>query len=321
MALLVLNGKVMSDLTPYAIDWRALFNHLNISWKDRGRNTSKGNVNINCPLCHNDDGYHLRISEDYEIYNCWRDKTHGGTSFMGLLWHLGIQRTDAINLLNEFRLSNHFTNSAQSLKPIENKNFEWEQFSPLEPVLYDTHVGKYLISRGFSDPEAVARNYDLRYAPSGRWAQRLLIPLKYDGAVRTWTGRSVQPYIEPKYLVNKIDDPSQLYIPRPPRNTLYVVEGPIDALKICVAFENTDISAVALCSRDLNAARIRRIQAFNCLNVFLMLDNDTPTTQTLQMLGDLAMCLRGCYVARRKLPGAYKDAGEVSEQELRTMLR
>jgi hypothetical protein len=235
------------------------------------------------------------------------------------LQQLGCTRNESIKLLNEFR-QNIQPVAKAAPAPLADLTKTWNVFSRLADADADHPVVKYWITRGFDDPQAVADKYDLRYTQYGEWAMRVLLPLYYDGAIRTWTGRAASKQLDLRYKTNDIGDRSQLYIPAPPREVLYLVEGPIDALKITVALEGTAASAVALCSKDLNDSRILRLIGLGCKEVRVLFDNDAPLSQQFSTLNPLASHLRTCNVPRWRLPARYKDAAEAPEHELKALL-
>ncbi len=308
----------MEELVPYAVDWRALFSALSVPWIDRGANCSRDNINICCPYCGDDSGYHMRVSESYEIYNCWRDKRHGGTNFIFLLYELGNSRAEALALLNEYR-----TRRTPIAKPVTDTSKhagEWQSFLSLANAPAGSAQISYLKARGFPDPYRLAARYDLRYAPAGAWAMRVLFPLTTGGEVCSWTGRRVKEHFEPRYRVGGAEDPAALYVPRIPRTVMYVVEGQMDALKIAAGFEGTGVSAVALGSKDLNAGRILHLQRLAPPLVHVLLDADAPMHQQFQMQKDLRAALRSCTVSRCRMPAPYKDAGQIPEDEIKKIL-
>jgi hypothetical protein len=87
------------------IAWRDAFSALGVEWIDRGRNTSRKSVNIKCPWCELDDpSYHLAVSLHGHGYYCWRDSRHSGTNYERLLVKLGVKRSEAIRLLNDYNI-------------------------------------------------------------------------------------------------------------------------------------------------------------------------------------------------------------------------
>jgi hypothetical protein len=302
---------------PWPINWRGVFDELGVSWVDRGPNCSRDNLNINCPACGDDNGFHMRVSEQAEIYNCWRDRTHGGRSFVYLLCQLGATRTDAVRLLNDYRGQ---SKPVVVQQPGVDYSKAWEAFSSLANAPAGHACLDYMAKRGFTDPYKLAAQFDLRYAKAGNWACRVLIPMPWGGSVNTWSGRAISPAMAVRYKVGGLKDEGAIYMPRVPRTLGYIVEGHLDALKIASAYQGTGVSAVAIGGKDLNPGRILRLQAVGCPEWRLMLDNDAPMHQGFSMLKDLVAHLRTCNVSRHRLPGPYKDAGEVLEKDIKDVL-
>jgi hypothetical protein len=293
----------------YEIDWRGLLGSLGIDWKDRGANTSRGNVNVCCPFCGpDDDGYHMAISESIEAYHCYRSpRRHSGRSFMHLLTGMGLKRVDAVQALNRYR-ANMVQAPAREVQ--DSPDRAWANMrtaAAAQPYL------NYLGKRLFDDPARTAMTHDLRYAPEGKWAQRLLIPVYWKDELLTWIGRAIKPELTPKYYNRPCNDDSYIYVPRPQAKVQIIVEGPLDALKLAVALAGTDVSGVALCSKALNASKMLKLRSLPAQGWHLMLDNDAPLADAFAMQRELAGALGGLYIGRLRPPSSFKDAGEMPE--------
>jgi hypothetical protein len=296
----------------FEVDWRGLFSHIKVDWRDTGRNTSRNNVNINCPMCKDDRGFHMAVSTRIEAYSCWRaPKHHAGRNFQNLLYMLGCSRDEAVRLLNRYRISQGGEVTRAAVAP---GDAEWAQFPSCTNSDYYL---QYIRSRLFDDPMRVAAAYDLRYSPAGRWADRLLMPVRWDGAFTTWIGRATRPDLEPRYNNRPCNDEGYLYFPRAPRKHLIIVEGPIDALKLCVALAEYDVSAVALCNKNLNVSKVMKLQETGSTYMHLMLDSDSALLDSFQMIRVLARAMPSLYIARFRLPAGFKDAGALTEQQSR----
>jgi hypothetical protein len=298
----------------FAIDWKSLFTEIRVDWKDRGPNTSKGNTNIRCPFCGPADrGFHLAVSNEIEAYHCYRNPgNHSGRRFSSLLYQLGVPRTEAIRLLNKHRQD--VVAADRVPEPVAPAGGTWNSFQTA--AASDTYLD-YLHKRGFDHPAHTATRYELKYAPGGRWAQRLLIPV-YDGEqLLTWIGRAIRKDLEPRYYNRPCNDDSYVYLPRAPRRVMFLTEGPIDALKVAVALDRYDAGAVALCSKNLNASRIARLHAMQCSKIYVMLDSDASLLNSFAMHKELARACPSLYIGRTRPPAPYKDAGEMSEQAIK----
>lgn len=302
---------------PYVLsmnrNWRALFDEIHIPWRDRGKNTSRGNINVCCPLCQNDDGFHMGISETKNAYYCFRNPRHSGTNVIGLLCLLGVSRSRAIGLLNAYKSSARYIAPVrkESLSDVESK---WRQFFAASE---SARCVDYL-ERDREIPNAlhVCRRYDLRYAREGKWANRLLIPIRVNDVVVSWTGRAIRSSLLPKYYMMPGSVDSLIYMPRPARKHLIIVEGPLDALKGAIATEHLDVSFLALLGKNLSYDRMFRIKqaCVKTETIYLSLDNssDVFITHTYQYINALAAHFNNCYVSRMRIPAVYKDVAEMS---------
>lgn len=296
------------------IDLRSIFNELNIDWIDRGKNCPRGRINISCPYC-DDPSYHMSIDETGEQYYCWRCET-GGQNITRLFVQLGVSYFDVPDLINR-----HNTEFIPTVKiPARTQTAIAKVWNRFAPAADSRACTEYLSSRGFPSPVATCRQYDLRVAPAGAWAQRLLIPITEQDAVVSWVGRSLRPSLEPKYLIERCDHPV-IYVPRRPRDILVVVEGSLDALKIAVATTAISISSVALLGKGTAVEKISRIStlAVNCKRILVALDADVSVVSVLDIVHEVARCV-DCPVDYLMMPNGYKDAGDMALDEINNWL-
>lgn len=293
---------------PVAIDWRNLFTSIGVAWRDKGSNCVRGNVNISCPMCGNDPSYHLGVSEEIEAYYCYRDSRHKGRSFLRLLYLLGFSRNEGAKLLNAHQgRAKVVAEVAPRLAIAINR--EWQSFRPATSHLPALH---YLEKRGFRNARLTVERYDLRYAPLGKWAGRVLMPLVDNETVLTWTGRAWDNRV-PKYLMtaDKID--GAVYVPRLPRSLVVLCEGPMDALKIAAATEDEDISAIALVGKGLNASKLLRLARITKGKTVLFCpDADVAVGEAYNLLNQLATTLDHVFMNLLRLSDGDKDPGDMA---------
>lgn len=299
------------------IMWKDLFDELNIEWRDRGKNCSRNNVNISCPFCGDDPSFHLAVSETKDAYYCYRNpEQHSGKSLSRLLVALGLDYTDVVTALNKY--NSDVVPRDPPKKPQSNIQASWGRFVSAAESATCT---KYLRSRGFSAPQATCRQYDLRCAGAGRWAQRLLLPIRSEGQVISWTGRSVLPDLEPRYLTADTDLRKLVYLPRSVRSTLLVVEGPLDALKIAVATEALPVSSVALLGKGYyNKLDALAELAKDCREIEVALDADVSITVAFDFIHELSARV-SCPVNRLVLPAGEDDPGGMELEAIREWVK
>lgn len=259
----------MSGAKEIVPDWRRLFDSIRVPWTDRGKNVGRNRINIKCPWCGiNDPSMHLSVDTSKLVYFCQRNDLHtsghrGGA--VKLLISLGVTYEDANRLLDDNASTVHVTAAPTGIAQ-DAVTKQWGKFSPA----HENHkVMDYMYRRGFPNPQEVSIRYDLRFAPHGEWAGRLLIPISENNVVLSWTGRAIFNHLVPKYRMQDVlDEKGLIYVGRGPRSVCLVVEGPIDALKVNAACEHLPISAAALVGVVLsdwsatNPDRLIRIRNF-----------------------------------------------------------
>lgn len=297
----------MSDET-FAVDWRGLFTSIGVTWRDRGSNCHRGNVNIPCPWCGNDPSFHLGVSENIEAYYCYRDTRHAGRSFPHLLHQLGHSRSEGVALLNRFQGRKNIPVQAEA-RPLTLTTKLWDMFLPADTM---NLILWYLQDRGFTNPSLTVQRYDLRFAMSGKWSRRVLIPFKEGEQVLTWVGRTWEEGRSPRYLMDVEKVAGVVYVPRKPREVIVLCEGPMDALKIAAATEDQDISAIALAGKGLNASKILNLARITAGKLVLFCpDADVPVGEVYSIKSQLDAHLDHVHKAVLRLPQDYKDPGEM----------
>ena len=303
------------------INWRSLLTEINVSWIDKGRNVSKGNVNISCPFCMNDPSYHLGIALNKEAYYCYRDPNrHSGRSAIRLLMRLGQGALNAERLISKYAdhdAPDPFDAPQPIEEPPERMEIIWNRF---ESAKYDDRCLKYLIKRGFPSPRLVCERYDLRVAKEGTYANRLLMPLRINGEIKSFVGRAIYDHAVLRYLAFEKAGPQYVYSPnaaRPLSDTLAIVEGPVDALKIAYACARLPIIVAALNGKHLGPDKLLQLRELGANKKFVIvsMDADVPLSSVYQMINAIAQAIRPPKIGRARLPRGYVDPGEMSAED------
>jgi hypothetical protein len=291
-----------------AAHWRQLLDDIGVEWRDRGRNCSRGHININCPFCYDDPSFHCTISETEDVYFCYRDNRHSGSA-MYLLQRLLGSRVKAVNVLEDYADNHPIEIRAPVAKLIK--------FDTFDMAFESQGILDYLALRGFKDPELTCRRFNLRYAQAGAYANRVLMPLiDQDGNIQSFVGRAIRDNMQPAYKAANPDLIHNLVYGSLTGKIVIIVEGPFDALKINSALYDRmhEMSCVALTGRVLTASR-KRILALQERRCVLALDRDVPAYAVFETLNRLRKdaCLS---VERVTLPNDYQDPGEMDEAEV-----
>ena len=192
-----------------------------------------GWVNVECPFCTGNPGYHLGYEESGEGsgFSCYRCGGKGVVRTISAL--LRVSYGQARDIVEEY-----------GGRPFAVRKRRWAQWK-LKDAERPLGVGrlralgqKYLTSRGF-DAEAIERLWDVsEIGPVGRHKFRLFIPIKFQGYAVSWTCRSIvgsdvrylscpteKEMVPHKQILYGIDEV-------PSRNRLVVVEGCTDVWRL-----------------------------------------------------------------------------------------
>lgn len=308
---------------------------------------------MQCPFCGSaDKGQHMGISLRGRGWGCWRNTRHRGKDPARLLsavlhvnysqaaalverggGHAGTDN-DLLTQLNKLR--------GGTLEP-EPVHFQMpKEIKPLESQRHKLHeiFFQYLMEeRGYSheDTMRLCKRFGLYYCLSGTFAYRLIIPIAdLEGRLVTWTGRSVSPTAEPRYLTLswKAGRMQELGLPlarepitdcllqegklfNEPTKTLVLCEGPLDAIRVDYACRKQYVHATCLFGKAVSDRQIDKLATLSEFydDCVLLLDSDAEL-DLLEMstrLGPLGFRIL-------KLPGAWKDPGEMPMQEIRQLL-
>lgn len=181
-----------------------LFKDYNVPYKTEGhKHCREGWVNIPCPFCTGNAGYHLGFDLQEEYFVCWRC---GGHSIKNtLLALLRIPRQELTEILRRYKYTN-LQNSA--LTTAVNKKINIKPFklpSGIVDELPKPHK-LYLESRNF-DAKYLWEKYDLRATKmiskldnlDFKW--RIIVPIYWENKMVNFLGRAINPNEQQRYMV------------------------------------------------------------------------------------------------------------------------
>ncbi len=263
-------------------DWPAFLRRHGIEYVT-GTKSSRHHVNVHCPQCGNaDTGHHLGIHLYRDSWSCWRTQAHRGIGRARLIQMLvgctseeahrlagtddvDLPEGDVASLIRHKLLGEASTARTRLELPRE--------FKPLVPGLFATRFVTYLRDRGYHRGllDDVSETYDLHYATRGRWSYRIVIPVcDRNGRLLTWTGRTILPEQEPRYLalsaeagLTSIYDTvlglDMLWAVTNPK-ALLVMEGPFDAMWVTMFGRSMGVYGTCLFGLNLSSAQALLIQ-------------------------------------------------------------
>ncbi len=313
----------------------------NIPYETAGRNVKKGNININCPFCDHDDGYHMGIIPTNGYYGCWRNFKHRGRNFARVIKALidcsweEAQRLagkeasfedgdDLMKMVDALFEDEHageekVLGGAKSLSLLRN-------YKPI--VSRDGVRGifwKYLEGRGFTDIYKLVNKYEIYCCLVGEWKMRLVFPMYYNDKLITWQARSVLkdatlPYKDlsveesvrhPKFFLYNFDSLKK------GGKVLMVSEGLFDMLKLDY-YSPAGFRATCLFTKSMTDEQMYLLIELAPLyeEVWLVLDDDAQG-HGMSLASELFMIKN---LKQVDVPEEIGDPGAMTEEEVKEFI-
>lgn len=334
------------------INWPKILDANSIEYVDSGPSTAKNNIYVHCPMCGEaDQGYHMGVSTRGRGWGCWRNSNHRGKSPVKLLAALlNVSYDQATTLLgNQGVVVTSDDDVSAKLKLMLKSNREEVQVQKLlfpkdiKRLVRKPAVGmpimfkKYLAQRGYIrlDANSAAKQYGLRYALTGLFKYRLVFPVYTAQGLTTWTGRSIVPDREPRYLTLTADPEVAgdgpcakttikdcLFNERLLSNTtgsaLIVCEGPFDAMRIDYSGRPYGVYSTALFGKAISPAQIEKLAIIgeNYKHKLFLLDPDAEMDRFA--MWDKLSAL-GFRIA--KIDSEWEDPGAMTEEAVQDFIK
>jgi Toprim-like len=310
------------------MDWVAFIEANQIDYVTRGPNTKRGEISIKCPFCGDEDpSQHLGISLVSENWGCHRDPSHRGHSQHRLVAALlGCSYNQAKLIVAQYGRADP-ENLEQALAaltgmtvlptPEPEKPRLLPEFKPIEPKGTTAKFWRYLCARGFEPADTLCDKYSLMCCLTGRWKDRIIIPVLHDGELVAWTGRAlVNPINAPRYLSSSEAIKSTVFNGDVRGGRLLLVtEGPFDAMKLDFYGGAWGVQAVACFGVSMSVEQIRLLRKLrerfdNCIILF---DSDA--------IGASWGASDWIGAGIQFLPEGVKDPGSMSQKQVRVFLQ
>lgn len=322
--------------------WKSFVDRYNVDYITEGENVSRGkNININCPFCAEDTKYHLGLSLTSSKWGCWRSSSHRGKSPVRLVQALlrctykeacKIVGTKPKGMLDDGEFAYLVANIDSLLKGEEVEEEEKtlslpKEVEPLDSSRYSLKFRNYLLGRGFKrkDIFRLISKYNLHYALTGDWSNRIILPIYLDGSLVTWTSRAVdkdaflryktlpkeQELVNIKQTLYNYDDLLS------GGDVLYITEGPFDAIKVDYFASEFNHRATCVFSktlsdsqRDLFSSLRGKFDRFVILLDAAELGDALYFQSELSFLGDVVL---------GRLPPGVKDPGDLDFYQVKNL--
>jgi len=244
------------------------------------------NIEIHCPFCGDADrGMHMSVHMLSPRWACWRNRAqHKGRDPGRLIRVLLKCSYDQAESLAD----SYFENLAYYRQQVYEKHgikdvtipqdfieFKEKHDVDLLDSFQQVYVN-YLRERDIS-PEFVTARYDLRWAFSGEYANRVIIPSIHLGRWGSWTGRAITAY-GARYKACQINSPDSFLFDFDSLvggKALFITEGSFDAMKITSCFL-PEVSATALTGKNISSTQVLYLTEIEASyeKIYLALDAD-----------------------------------------------
>lgn len=280
------------------MNWVEFLTDNHIPYVTRGPNTKRGEVSVRCPWCGEDDpSEHLGISLAGEAWGCHRNASHRGKGPLRLVQALlGCSFAQAKLIIGQFGAADPEALNQALAALLAHPEAPKAATGPIKGLTLPpecrtisqtgtmSRYWEYLYDRGFDDPDRLASNYILKGCVTGRWKDRLIIPVYQSKELVAWTGRALtNPIIAPRYLSSSEIIKTAIYNEDElleGGKVLFITEGPFDALKI--DWYGFSLGARATCvfgtSITIDQIALLRILSQMFDKVVLLLDDDAIET-------------------------------------------
>lgn len=325
-----------------AFDWPRFLEQHHIEYVTQGANVARGNINIACPFCADDPSHHLGISLSGKGWGCWRRPDHRGKSNSRLVQALLRCTTEEAHRIvgstthipSDF-LAQIKANMAPPALDVEDRGIELPpEFKTFKERPSAQLFAGYLAKRGFSENVIwhLTEDYGIYYSTRGPFKGRILFTVRSNGHLVAWTGRTVYPNEMLRYK-SLTTDPEKAKLeghepavaalnhfllwaddlPKMDADTIYLVEGPFDALKVRVLGAREGIVATCLFTNHPTVEQKDRLHDIlpRYKHRYVMLDRDA-TPAALRIASELALL----DLKVRILPRGVKDPGELTRDQL-----
>lgn len=239
------------------MDWQRFLEENNIHFVSRGPNTKRGELSVQCPMCGEDDpSEHLGINPVTGKWGCHRDSSHRGKSSRTLIKAiLGCSSQQAQFIVKQYSHSdpdtleaalavleadnngavNHDEDLAKQAKH-QQLGPQFKDFTKIKPRGVTRRFYEYLEARNLDDVPSLIARYELRAALTGRYKDRIIVPVRHSGELLGWTSRAIGVVKDaPRYLASSEEVKSTVFNYdglKGGGERLFIVEGPFDAIKL-----------------------------------------------------------------------------------------
>jgi len=299
------------------VDWIDLLQAYGIEFVTKGPNTRRGELSCKCPWCGEDDpSQHLGISLTKDAWGCHRNLEHRGKSPLKLISALlGCSYSQARLVAAQYGAANPgafdtlapLNTTSDSPKPVMALSMPAE----FRAIRQNDRFWQYLSGRGFPDVAKLISDYCLKCAVTGRFKDRVIIPLYQNEKLIGWTGRAIQKTIlAPRYLSSGEEVKRTIFNEdRIEGDLLFITEGPFDAIKLDYFGQPLGVRATCIFGTSMSIEQASIIANLKFRRKAVLLDAGAAE-QAWFILDWIPNAVLG------SIPDGIKDPGEMAEDQI-----
>lgn len=329
------------------MDWIAFLDRYGVEYVTSGPNVSRGNINIHCPMCGDGDpSHHLGISLEGAGWGCWRDPDHRGKSAAKLIRILiNCSWDQAYRIAGErLRASSDLQSRVEMLRKKEQQDSTNlrslklpDTFLPFRDIYSFKLYRSYLRARRYTEKQInrMTDVYGLRYCTKGGFKGRIIFPVYHENELMTWTGRTIYPSEELRYKTLTTEEDRAKILGLLPAlgnikdyllwyddllsddcETIVIVEGPFDALRVRVLGERFGVTATCFFTSAPSARQVELLHIVlrKYKRGVLLLDQGTLSKST-RISREFRHQFSGAGVEIMTLPKGVKDPGDLTKNQ------
>ncbi len=243
----------------------------------------EGWVNVPCPFCTGNPGYHLGIHVDGNGTNCWRCGSHPMTKVLSTILNMPVPKVR--QLLRKYR-----TGSAGIQRTTTEPKVAFHPFKFPKPCFTLNEQGKKYLSKRRFDPDYLEQEWGLlqtgpvSFLDGISYKHRILIPINWGGQIVSFQARDITDKSEMKYLAclmrrEKINHKHVLYGKQEywrKTNSIIVVEGVTDVWRL-------GPSAVATFGIEFKMEQVLQLKKA-ADRFFILFDSETQAQKQARLL-------------------------------------
>ena len=247
------------------------------SASEGNKHTRQGWVQVPCPFCSGNPGYHLGFNLAHDYFNCWRCGFHPITkvirTFAVCSWH------DAKQLKKQYRSRSKLEQTPEQ-KRIKQKKLKL----PSNMGKLGSRDFAYMERRGFDPYHTMGEWGIVSSGPTGGYKHRILIPIHYNNVMVSYQGRDTTGKSRLRYKACKKSDElihhqSILYgLDKAKKgDTCILVEGVTDVWRMGPG----SVSCFGIATQTSQITLL----AENFTRVFVMFDDDPQARREADKIG------------------------------------